>query len=230
MKIAICDDSSENRMQTKCVATEILGEQCFYEFNSGEAFIASLNNTKYDLVFLDIVMEKSRTGLEIKKMLTHEADSSIIFTTGFSKFMNEAFGNNVIGYITKPVTAEKLKQCIKNAGWRLDDNRSVVLMEGERLLLKNIISIYSKYNYTYAVCTDGKTRCTHASLKWWVKELGEDLFFRINGSRIIAFKYVEGYDNDVLMKNGERIRIAKGKIKEFKRRHIDFIEKYEPII
>ena len=87
MKIAICDDVIED-------------------------FLNAPDSSQFHLLFLDIEM-KGLTGIELKTLLEKTNPSIfIVFTTTHEEMMPEAFGRNVISFLTKPLDLNSIKHCI----------------------------------------------------------------------------------------------------------------------
>ena len=108
INVLICDDQPEIVRETE----ELLLR---YEEQYGRA-MRILGVTDYeeakdfaaDLLFLDIEMP-GRSGLAIRDELEKKsAESLIIFVTGHSEAVWEAFGRNVIGFFEKPMDYERL--------------------------------------------------------------------------------------------------------------------------
>lgn len=67
-----------------------------------------------DVAFLDIEM-RGMNGLELAKNLKElQPDINVIFVTGYSQYMGEAFEQHVSGYVLKPVDAERVKREMEN--------------------------------------------------------------------------------------------------------------------
>jgi DNA-binding LytR/AlgR family response regulator len=69
-----------------------------------------LTNNKVDLIFLDIHLADGNS-FEIFETIT--ISTPIIFTTAFDQYAIQAFDQNSIGYLLKPVRPEKLESAIE---------------------------------------------------------------------------------------------------------------------
>ena len=118
MKIAICDDSEEIRLEIAELIKEQCPEAAIYHFSSGEGIIGSPN--EYDIIFLDIAMG-GISGLEAAELLRERQEKSggkksiIIFVTAFKEHMPEAFDVNAFHYLIKPPDREKLARVLERA-------------------------------------------------------------------------------------------------------------------
>ncbi len=118
MKIAICDDSEEIRLEIAELIKEQRPEAEVTQFSSGEGILCSPE--KYDIVFLDIAMG-GISGLEAARRLRERQEkngdkkSIIIFITAFKEHMSEAFDVNAFHYLIKPPDKEKLAHVFRRA-------------------------------------------------------------------------------------------------------------------
>ena len=75
----------------------------------------------FDVAFLDIEMP-GMTGVELaKKIKKISPDTNIIFSTAYPQFAGEAFAIHASGYVTKPLTVEKVSQELDNLRRPIDD-------------------------------------------------------------------------------------------------------------
>lgn len=109
IKSVVVDDVDFMRATLKKVLTgfphiEIVGEASDYE--SARKVI---NETKPDLVFLDIDLN-GLTSIDLLNEI--ECEPKIIFVTSHPDFAIKAFELNAVDYILKPISSERLKKAI----------------------------------------------------------------------------------------------------------------------
>ncbi len=115
MKILIVDDEPLARQRLSHLLSrqddcEVVGEAV----NGTDALEKNMQ-LKPDLILLDIRMP-GMDGLEAARHLDLlENPPAIIFTTAYNEYALEAFDVHAIGYLVKPVRAEKLKKAIASA-------------------------------------------------------------------------------------------------------------------
>lgn len=77
-------------------------------FRRAEDTLAFVKDNSCDIAFLDVEM-RGTNGVELARRIKLENPKvNIIFTTGYSDFMGDAFQLHASGYVMKPVTPEKI--------------------------------------------------------------------------------------------------------------------------
>ena len=82
------------------------------DFETAGAALAAIREQgkKPDVVFSDIRLP-GMDGLNLAVRIKNEAPyAKIIFVTGYSQYMGEAYRRHVIGYLMKPATPEKIRE------------------------------------------------------------------------------------------------------------------------
>src|SRR5512139_2135177 len=92
-------------------------ELCGTAVNGNDA-LAKINNEKPDLAFLDIKMP-GISGLEVARRITHP--SLLVFVTAYHKYAVDAFEQEAVDYLLKPVSDERLVRTITRIKGRLAD-------------------------------------------------------------------------------------------------------------
>ena len=103
-------------------ALEVLKQELFkvnpdYQvcaFRDPTLALAFAEENPVDVAFLDIQMF-GMTGVELaKKLKLLQPTLNIIFTTGYSEYMKDAFDLHASGYLLKPVAAERIAEELEN--------------------------------------------------------------------------------------------------------------------
>jgi len=79
----------------------------------GQEALEFLRKNKVDLLFLDIEMPKL-TGLELLECLPYP--TNVILTTAYSNFGFEAYQNDVLDYLLKPISFPRFLKAINKVG------------------------------------------------------------------------------------------------------------------
>ena len=83
-------------------------------FNNPLTALEAVKNVKIDVAFLDIEMG-GINGVELgKRLKSINPNINIIFVTGYDQYALDAYSMHASGYLTKPVSVEKLKMELSN--------------------------------------------------------------------------------------------------------------------
>ncbi|PHV72213.1 hypothetical protein CS063_01690 [Sporanaerobium hydrogeniformans] len=226
MEIAIVDDLKEERILIKNLADKYFKERKerydvtphFEEFKNGEDFLKSYAPGKYQLVFLDIYMDKL-TGIDVaKRIASLDKACSIIFFTSSNDHLLEGYDVHAVGYILKPV-----ENHIASFYTALDYVCSKIELDQKGLIvLTNYGDLFLYYrNILYVECMD-KALYIHLidrTLKVIGKYkdyqhvlLSDDRFLECYRNIIVNMHYIDAStDCDFILKSGEKIPISRRK-------------------
>lgn len=104
-------------------------------FGTAESFWFRYEEQRdFDVLFLDIQMP-GMDGVELaRKVRALDRDMVIVFTTGISDYLEEGYEVEALHYLIKPLSADKVKQCMEKALGRRRQERFVTLHTGEETL------------------------------------------------------------------------------------------------
>jgi len=119
VKIMLVDDSSFLR-DSLIKVLKIIGynDSEILEAESGNEAVEKFKQEKPDLVFSDIIMENSDTGLQtLRKIKEIDNNAKVIMVTVVDQpeIRKDAEKLGAIDYVTKPVDLDKLADAIKKA-------------------------------------------------------------------------------------------------------------------
>lgn len=129
MQIAICDDSQTDLQQLKGIIQEIMERYsvCYsiHEYESGEMLLDT--SLIFHLVFLDIVMNGGKDGIEIGKQIYRKNRfARIIFQTNFGYFCKDAMNkSHAFAFLEKPLEPSEVEEQIKEFFERSDGAQEV---------------------------------------------------------------------------------------------------------
>lgn len=119
MKILAVDDEKLALEALVQAITEADGESEICSFRNPAEAADAAGKEHPDIAFLDITM-RGMDGIQLaEKLLDLDPEIQIVFTTGYEDYMKEAFRIHAGGYITKPVTTEKIRAELNVARQRL---------------------------------------------------------------------------------------------------------------
>ncbi len=181
-------------------------ELCGIALNGDDA-LAKINKEKPDIAFLDIKMP-GLSGLEVARRITHP--SLVVFVTAYHKYAVNAFEEEAVDYLLKPISDERLMRTIARIKGRADNGRTQELgsllskltraMENKNAYVRylrassgkamrlisvdDVLFLNARSKYTFAVTKDGEF-LMRASLSELFKQLDPEKFWQIHRSTIV---------------------------------------------
>lgn len=115
------------------------GIEVMAECGSGKEAVEKINAMQPQLIFLDVQMP-GMDGFDVLKAIDHQP--YVIFTTAYDQYAIQAFDNNAIDYLLKPLDEERFQLAVNRASERIKNDNNTNVEE----ILKNIRSEDSKYS------------------------------------------------------------------------------------
>lgn len=111
VKAIIADDEKELTTHLKSVLSEVWSDLTICgEAENGEDALKLIEKYKPDIAFLDIHMP-GLSGMEVARKVA--GNCRVIFITAYDQYAIEAFENEAVDYILKPVTRSRLEKTAK---------------------------------------------------------------------------------------------------------------------
>lgn len=183
---------------------------------NGKEAIQILSQQKFDLVFLDIDMPLIN-GIEVMQTLTHRP--ATIITTAYNNFAFEAYQNDAVDYLLKPISFPRFLKAIEKAKYFLksdNDNNITTLtvrVEGitKEMKFDDICYMQSIGNYVKIFLKNSEKPITvYNSLKNFLDTTSSKQFIQIHKSFIININYLEKVEKEfVLLKNNISIPLGR---------------------
>ncbi|MEZ5197457.1 MAG: LytTR family DNA-binding domain-containing protein [Bacteroidales bacterium] len=165
-----------------------------------------LQNKKIDLMFLDIQMPEV-TGLNFLKSLNHPP--KVILTTAYREYALDAFELDVIDYMLKPISHERLMKAINkyyeyaSSDLQISDSVKNEVEEDDylyvksdrkmkKVLFKDILYIEGLKDYVHIIANQ-KNIITKHTLSELEKKLPAVKFIRIHRSCIVAMDKITAF-------------------------------------
>jgi DNA-binding LytR/AlgR family response regulator len=234
IKILIADDEAHARDRLK----ELIGKYEFmdiqFEAKNGDEVIQLLISNKIDVAFLDINMP----GVSVFNSISSLKNPPlIIFQTAYSEFAVDAFRINVLDYLLKPVSEERLKSAVDKIVERLkiknDTDRrpekksSVTSISVKSGSVIKILPVEEIYHITFEegfcfIYTEKERFLADKFLNFYEEELKDSNFFRTNRKDLINLKFINTIHpmfngNFIIeMKNKAQIALSRRRTKELK--------------
>ncbi len=215
VKIALCDDEEIflDKMAGYCERyfTDKEIEYEVTEYPDGSELLAA--EEEYDIVFLDVEMP-GMNGIEIKKYMEgRQSGARIVFISGYPEAMPDAFGDNVSGFLVKPVPYEKLCRKLDELLVKINRDRCFIMCssggEQVKIFVKDIMYIEAEGRYTKVhMACNGVIKLVSKSISDYEKENCEDLV-RCHKSYIVNLSYVRKVKTEVKLKNGVELPLGR---------------------
>lgn len=164
-------------------------------------------------------------GIKVKELLSQTTPSTfIVFCTTHTEFMPEAFGRNVISFITKPFSQRSIQHCIEKASVLSKDFFMIQVDEHIVLPCGNILYLQAEQKYTIFYTNDGNSYSTRKPLKDLANELKKFGFCQISRSAIINLKYYQKTMNQkVILKGNISVHVSRRHVQSLKDQFDDYM-------
>ncbi|OQA01486.1 MAG: putative transcriptional regulatory protein pdtaR [Bacteroidetes bacterium ADurb.Bin408] len=208
LKILVVEDENIVAKDIQNSLTK-LGYKVSGVVNSGEKAIAEVDESRPDLVLMDIMLKGKIDGIDTAKILRERYDIPVIFLTAYAdeNTLEKAKISEPYGYIIKPFKEKELQTTIEMAVYKHEKDFKV---KKERDLYHSIVenkdakdSIFVRADYRlnkvafkdiyfvealkdYVVInTSDNIYTTHTTMKHMIKILPEKEFVRVHRSYIV---------------------------------------------
>ncbi len=181
--------------------------------NSIEAFNYLKQGHHIDIVFTDIAMPEI-SGIELVKL--HKGNTMFIMTTSYSEYAVESFDLEVIDYLLKPISFQRITKAItrfenlKKKNAENNNDPSFFIKEGDefiKILVSNIDYIQGLKDYAKIVT--GSNYCLALkTLKSIEVILNTYQFMRIHKSYIVPLSKISQYNGKCVFINNVEIPVG----------------------
>lgn len=224
-RILIVEDESLVAMDMERMLTD-LGYDLIPNVNSYHAAIEALNQTKPDLVLLDITLNDTKTGIDLSVLLQQQYKVPFIYVTSHSdkKTIDQALVTKPNGYLLKPFDANDLYTAIEVAlsnftGQSLNQQQHAAMVCKDALFIKNdknyvkvdiddICWIESEHNYLYIVSQKGK-HIIRSNFKDFQQHVPAVKFIQVHKSYMINLNKVDAFSHTDITINGKEIPLSR---------------------
>lgn len=233
IKIAICDDENMFIDSYVKIINKIKKDYKYnieiYTFNSGEDLIKYIiiNEIKFELVFLDIIM-KEVNGIETAKKLK-EIDklTQIVFLTSSKEYALDGYDIKVFNYIIKNSKQQEMKiyEAIKHCYSKTNDyiiinNKSSI----EKVEISDIVYIESAKRKIIVNTIDSQYE-TYEKLDNIYEKLESFGFVKTHRSYIVNMDFVKKIEpKEIITTRGDIILISRGNAEMVKEKFIKYLE------
>ena len=242
IKAVIIDDEKLARSRLKRMLSNFDNIDIAGEAENGREGLELIKGSNPDVIFLDINMPQL-TGFEMLKKL--EKSPYIIFTTAYDQYALQAFEENTVDYLMKPISDEKLERAVNKLEKMQDAGQSNIeeimnvlgslevkknifkrfsVKTGDRIFLipdNEVYYFHAEDKHTF-INTSEKSYIIDLTLKELEKRIDPEKFIRVHRGYIINIDSVKSihqwYGGKLLvkLKNNVEITVSLNYVNEFK--------------
>lgn len=232
IKALLVDDERLARQELKRILESNKKISIIGESGNPDEAIQMIEDSKPDLVFLDIHMP-GKNGFELLEELHYTPD--VIFVTAYDEYAIKAFEVSALDYILKPVEEERFAESLEKVIVKIEERKQresveegkvqeklsetdqVFVKDGDRcwfVELGKVRLFESEGNYVRVYFENNKPLILK-SLNNLDKRLNDKVFFRANRKHIINLKWVDKIETWfnggllVVLKDGNKIEISR---------------------
>lgn len=226
MKIAICDDETEDLKIIQSYCSKYNPTIPTGVFQSGEALLEAYKSSFYDLVFLDIEMGQMN-GLEVGgKLINMPQKPVIVFTTHSLNYAVRGYGI-AMRYLPKPITYDVFSNVMELALERILPKKISVLSNGEQVFIPISEILYFEIlrHQLFVHLNSGEKLSMHGTLTELISQVSQRTFVQPHKSYYINMEYVDRLTKqNIVMTNGDLIPIGRSKKDYFQLRLSEYVK------
>lgn len=227
LKIAVCDDRDTDRAAVVNMLKKYLDMNGHFavigEYESGEALLQQ--ETDYDLVVLDIYMDKLN-GIQVaKQLIARNPGVQIILQSSSNEFAAESYDVSALRYLIKPIQEEKFFSALNSFLHAQKSIRTLnfkVNRMDEQVYVSDILWIEAD-GHRSVIHTNRETIVTRTPLSQLEAQLeGADFVHPIRYA-LVALSAVGTIPSDTLeLSDGTVIPISRDQRANMKRAYMDY--------
>ena len=203
MVIGICDDENIIRDKIEKICINETKKYCedvvIQKYSDGREVLEK----DFDILILDIEMEDV-DGIAVKNYFQkRKKDTIIIFTTSHNEMMSQAFGVNVMGFVTKSYLDNQLQVMLDNAMKRVMNTVSIEGVDSRKVCYIQAEHVYNILHLENE--TEVSVRCSSADLEKMLEVVG---FIRVHRTYIINMAYVDHIKDKTVLVNKKEIPVS----------------------
>lgn len=243
LRALIVDDESDARenlrimLEDNCPEVEVVAQAA-----SAEQARTLIDDHKPQALFLDIKMP-GEDGFSLLRSLKH-LELPVVFTTAYDEYALQAFKQNALDYLEKPIDPEELKRAVRKLAKLSSDpsagaqhvsalealmndpgsplsTRVAVPSRDGLVLIKHedITYLEASDSYTTVFTRDGKKVISSKHIRVFETNLDAKKFFRVHKSYIINLEHLKGFSrgegNMAMLDNGALIPVSRRRLPDF---------------
>lgn len=227
INIAVCDDYREDTEQLCRKLEELWGEEADVDtFASGADLLEGLKEKDYQIIFLDIFLDK-QSGIEIAEEIRQRRIlAEIVLVSSSKEFGPEAFEIDALYYLLKPLEMDKLRE-VKTRFERKQKaaDASVTLKvhgRDQEIPFSLLSYVESVHNNLQLYLKNGNMIQIRGSIQEFQDELDER-FLRINRGVVVNMDSIDSMDSENCEISGYKFPISRRRRAECRRIYNNYL-------
>jgi len=233
LRVIIADDEPLAREAIRLRLENLKNISVIAEADNGQDALLLIETLSPDVVFLDIQMPK-QTGLDVAEIININYGCIVVFITAYDKFAIQAFRQNALDYITKPIDDDEFNQMVEKVRHRnleliklnsIDNAKSTTttsrglkklsIRQADQTIFVNVEDIFSIESVKDYLCiqTQSQVYIRRQTMKHMESQLNPDKFIRCHRSHIVnrdhVTKWLKEGNQDFLLVSDNKIPISK---------------------
>jgi DNA-binding LytR/AlgR family response regulator len=216
MKCIIIDDNEIALLATKQFVLKSENLTLLDTFTDALKALSFLAKNPVDLIFLDIEMPELN-GMEFIKAMS-PPKPLVVLTTSHTEFALEAFENNVLDYLVKPIALPRFLSAVSKAQAILEKNQihhienDIIFIKKGNLIIKvnksDILWIEGLGDYV-TLNTENEKFIVHSTMRAIEEKFASNEFMRVHRSFIIRINLITNIEDNCIAYFDKFIPIGK---------------------
>lgn len=200
MRCIIVDDDELSCLNLQRLCKKVDDLEVVAICSDGFEAINILKNKQVDFIFLDIIMPEL-SGMDMVKSIPNLPP--VIFTTGRDDMAVEAFENEIIDYLVKPIELPRFLKSYNRVRNYISDKNSesekteIYVRSGGKLVrigFSDVLLIETLDDYVVFKMENGNSHVVHSTLKNMAVKLEGTTFLKIHRSYIVNISKIDSIE------------------------------------
>ena len=224
--IAICDDDNLIIEQiADCLHkafSQHNAEVIIDYYNSGDKLLLSIDNTKYDIILLDINMEPMDEFGVAGLIAVKDKNAKIVFVTSHEEVVYDSFDYRPFYFIRKSLYSSYVERMV-NKFFKIISHETDVLVENHNSIIKvnsSDIEYAESEDHYITIYTHDGDYVLRKKLSDFEQEMSGFNMARAHKKYVINYQYVRKVDyvaGEVIMKDGKKLKLGRSYKDTFKK-------------
>ena len=229
IRVAICDDLPGERDTLLDLLNRSPVETKSTLFGSGEELLGAFRPGKFDLLLMDIYMDRM-TGVEaVQKIREMDKAIPIAFTTTSTDHTLESYRLSVLKYLEKPVQQKEIDDLLRLVKLQKDSAPRLAIQQNgktQKLPLSELMVLEQQGHHVTLFLKGGSTIQLYGKLSDLLPQLEGQPFFCPHKSYCVNLAFVRGINEEYQcyeMADGKKVPISRPNRAKAKRAWEDFL-------